>query len=311
MDNVTGSFPTNQSIWDRLKNIPSQLVGWFYGKFVTIVTKLKHIFSRDDSTQSASQPVWVPLEVRKVSTTSDAQTGNEPFQDRISASHVTTPDSSGHLTLELCGSPANKPLPELKGVELREIWVNDFGVVVKDTRNIFGDIVRQISGQLQAGQHNSKAISNLCCQGNFDDQKFSRLAKKLKVDLSSIENLGDMSAQQKIQMLHDINSVEIAKAKNSLSEIGTCLKLLTNLSSKYHEFSASLIHSYPENGTEQASAEHIKVMQRAVLEFDKTLTAITSSKIGDQIAENAKTQSKLSCIREKIQDLTRLLLLRT
>ena len=311
MDNVTGSFTTNQSTWDRLKNIPSQLVGWFYGKFVTIATKIKHFFSSDDSTQSASQPVWVPLEMRTVSTTSDAQTGNEPFQDRMSASHVTTPDSSGHLTLELCGSPANKPLPELKGVELRKIWENDFGMVVKDTRNFFGDIFNQISRRLEAGKNNSTAISNLCGQENFDDQKFSRLAKKLKVDLSSIENLGDMSAQQKIQMLHDINSAEMVKAKNSLSEIASCLKLHTNFSSKHREFAASLVRSYPENGTKQASAEDIKMLQRAALEFDNILTEIASSKIGEQTAENAKTQSKLSVIREEMQDLTRLLLLRT
>ena len=310
MDNVTGSFTTNQSIWDRLKNIPSQLVGWFYGKFVTIATKLKHIFSRDDSTQSASQPVWVPLEVRKVSTTSDAQTGSEPFQDRIPASHETTPDSSGHLTLELCGSPANKPLPELKGVKLREIWVNDFGMVVKGTKEIFGYIANQNCRRLEAFDKNTKAISNLGGMGNFN-QEFSRLAKELKVDLSSIENLGGMSAKQKIQLLHDINSAEFVKVKNSISQIAACLRLITDFSSQIHQFGASLIYRYPENGTEQARAEDIEVLQGAVLEFDKILTKITSSEIGGRITENATTESKLSSIREKMQDLTRLLLLRT
>ena len=77
-----------QSVWDFLKNIPSRLVGWLQGKFVTIATKIKCFFSGGGSRQSARQSDRTPLVERRV--TSGSQKQDDSSLVKTSGSHVTT-----------------------------------------------------------------------------------------------------------------------------------------------------------------------------------------------------------------------------
>ena len=83
-----GSSTAAQSVWDFLKSIPSRLVGWFQGKFVTIATKIKCYFSGEGSRQSARQSDRTPLVEHRV--TSDSQKQDDSSLVKMSGSHVTT-----------------------------------------------------------------------------------------------------------------------------------------------------------------------------------------------------------------------------
>lgn len=313
MVNGSGSISVDQSVWERLKNIPSQLAGWFYGKFVTVSTKLKHVFSGNGSVASAGQPVSTSIGERAVSTTSNTNAQELPSLVTSSASNVMTPavggashvESSNHLTLEQ--AVANEPLPKLTKGDLLNIYKVNFQDVKNDVLRFFSAFAEEMNSISQANYARMEIICFLNPNSGFDDARFLQIADELKVEFC--DRARELIPSEKIKLLTDLNAAKCAKDGRCLRLIRSSQSKLTAMVPEYEKFAARICASCQPNSTEPASKEDVLTLRNMVSHLYLILSTFVNGQVRDQIAQNGSIELKVSGIREKLQDLTKLVAL--
>ncbi len=314
MVNGPGSISVDQSVWERLKNIPSQLAGWFYGKFVTVSTKLKHVFSGNGSVASAGQPVSTSIGERAVSTTSDTNTQELPSLVTSSASNVMTPavgsasheESSNHLTLEQ--AVANETQPKLTKGELLKICKVDFQIVGADVEKFVSAFAKETNDSKLAYGPRMYKICTLNGNQGFNDAEFLRLANELKAK-ETVRDLRKLLPSEKIKLLNDLNVAKWTTDTNCLIQIQFCQSRLKAVVPEYRKFVARICASCQPNSAEPASKGDVDTFVTMVKQLDQIVSKFESGQIRDQIAQNGSLNSKVSEIRKKLKDLTQLVTL--
>lgn len=286
MINSTDSFATTQSNSNCL-NIPSRLVAWLRGKLVSISKAVKRIFSGE------SLPDVTPIAERMFSKVK----AQEPFFNTPAPRGTT---SSREMELY---NPANRPLPEIEGVELKKLsW--ELLPILGGMKELFEVIMNANSIELCKGQVRAVAIENLANQSNFNDDIFKNLAKQLKVSQHIMDKLLEMNADEKLKWLDSINREQIQissacglRARRSLDDYNNYLfPLICN-------FIGNLSEKYPIYSTELASEKVIRVFQKGVVNLDRVLNIFVEEPVGDQIARDASLQTKFSDIRNKLKNI--------
>lgn len=286
MINNTHSSATTQSN-SNCMNIPYRMLAWLFGKLVSIAKGGKRIFSDE------SQPDLTPLAERMFS---KAKTQGTFFN--TPAPRETT--SSREMELY---NPANKPLPEIEGVELQRLsW--EIRPIIGGMKELLTAIKDQNSHNLKTGAIRGVSIDALKNQDKFNDKLFQDLAKELKVSQDIIDKYLEMPADEKIKWLDSINEEqsEISlsccnMADDSLADIEYELTPIVQ------NFITSLIERYPSYSTELASERDIREFQKGVMNLDKVLNILAEGPAMDQIACDANLQTMLSNIRNKLQNL--------
>ena len=286
MINSTDSFATTQSNSNCL-NIPSRLVAWLRGKLVSITKAVKRIFSGE------SLPDVTPIAERMFSKVK----AQGPFFNTPAPRGTT---SSRKMELY---NPANRPLPEIEGVELKKLC---WGLlpILGGMKELFEVIMNANSLELVKGKMRGLAIENLGNQNNFNDNLFKDMAKQLKVSQHIIDERLEMVADEKIKWLDSINKEQIEisrtcyqRARGSVDDIDHYVfPLICN-------FIGSVSKKYPKYSTELASEKDIRECQKGVVNLDRVLNTFVEGPVGDQIARDASLQTKLSDIRNKLQNI--------
>ena len=312
MVNGPGSISVDQSVWERFKNIPSQLVGWFYGKFVTVSTKIKRVFSSDDSVLSAGQPVSTTIGERKVSTTSNTHTQETPSLVTSSASSVITPsvgdashaESSNHLTLEMAA--VNESQPKLSKGYLLNIYMDSFQDVGDDIQRLISALAREMGIISNANRTRVIPICLLNRKSGFDDARFLQFADELKVKESVIRERHKLAASEKIKLLTDLNAAKTAKDSRCLELIRFNDERLKVMVPEDKKLAASIYISCQPNSVEPASKDDVVAFRMMVGQLGKIVSMFDDAQVRDQIAQNPWMELQLSGIRKKLQDLARL-----
>lgn len=315
MVNGPGSISVDQSVWERLKNIPSQLAGWFYGKFVTVSTKIKHVFSSDDSVLSAGQPVSTTIGERTVSTTSNTHTQETPSLVTSSASYVITPsvgdashaEASNHLTLELAA--VNESQPKLTKGCLLDIYKDYFQDVGNDIQRLISTLAKEMVSISNANRARMVSICHLNRMSGFDDARFLQFADELKVKESVIKDQHELLSSEKIELLTRLNATKIAADRNILKLIRFNQSRLKVLAPEYKKIVARICASCQPNSAEPASKDDVVVLKKMVDQLDQIVSEFENGQVRDQIAQNAWMELQLSGVRKKLQDLTQLVAL--
>ena len=279
-----GSSTAAQSVWDFLKNIPSRLVGWFQGKFVTIATKIKCFFSGEGSRQSARQSDRTPLVERRV--TSDSQKQDDSSLVKTSGSHVTT---------------YGPPLPVLNGDVLRHICVEGLGSVTGKIKELMMDLRAETNLVIEACDKKSDSIELLRKQ--YDDGLFVKLAKKLDVEESIINDRDNYDVEQKIKLLKDILDKQRLKLSMRLKRIQYFYSELIEEAAEIRKFGADLSSRYGGCSPELASKWEVTELQGKLSCIVRMLDQFTKGKIGEQIESDAKLQTDLFNIQKRLQNL--------
>ena len=315
MVNGTSSITVDQSVWERLKNIPSQLAGWFYGKFVTVSTKIKHVFSSDDSVLSAGQPVSTTIGERTVSTTSNTHTQETPSLVTSSTSYVVTPpvgdaghaEPSSHLTLEMAA--VNESQPKLTKGYLLDIYKDNFQDVGNDIQRLISTLAKEMVSISRANSARVFSICHLNSESGFDDERFLQFADELQVKESVIKDRHKLAPSEKIKLLTVLNATKIVTDSNCLKLIQFNQSRLKVVVPEYKKFAARMCTSYQPNSAEPASKDDVVVLRKMVVQLDQIVSAFENGQVRDQIAQDPWMELQLSGIREKLQDLTRLVTL--
>ena len=311
MVNGSGPNPVNHSVWDRLKSFPSQLVGWFYGKFVTVSTKIKHVLSGGGSVPSADQPVSTSIGERAVSTTSNTNAQELTSLVTSSASNVMTPavggashaESSNHLTLEQ--AVANEPQPKLTKGELLNICKDDFQIVEDDVQKFVSAFAKETNDSIKAYSARMYRICTLNGKQGFNDAEFLRLANELKAK-ETVSHLRKLAPSEKIKLLTDLNVAKWTTDKKCLKPIQFCQSRLKAVVPEYRGFVDRICASCQPNSAEPASKGDVDTVIKMVEQLDQFVSTFENGQIRDQIAQNGSLESKVSEIREKLKDLTQL-----
>lgn len=315
MVNGPGSISVDQSVWERFKNIPSQLVGWFYGKFVTVSTKIKHAFSSDDSVLSAGQPVSTTIGERTVSTTSSTHTQETPSLVTSSASYVITPsvgdashaEASNHLTLEMAA--VNESQPKLTKGCLLDVYKDYFQDVGDGIQRFISTLAKEVVSISSANSARMVSILYLKTESGIDDERFLQFADELKVKESVINDRHKLLPSEKIELLTDLNATKIATDVCLLKLIRFNQSRLKVLAPEYKKNVARICTSCQPNSAEPASKDDVVVLRKMVGQLDKIVSDFENGQIRDQIAQYDWAELQLSGIRKKLQDLTRLVTL--
>lgn len=317
MVNGSGSISVNQSVWERFKNVPSQLVGWFYGKFVTVSTKIKRVLFSDDSVLSAGQPVSTTIGDRTVSTTSSTHTQETPSLVTSSASYVITPsvgdashaEASNHLIPQQ--SAVTEPLAELTKGDLLDICKGNFQSVKDDILIFISALEKKMGGISKANHDRFISIFHLNPESGFDDGRFLQIADELKIKESVVRDRQKMSPSEKIKLLTDHNAAKCANDKHCFSSYLQLIRFnrsrLTVMIPEYEIFAARICASCQPNSTELASKEDVAALREMVRQLDQIVSAFENGQVRDQIAQNGSLESKVSGIRIKLEDLTQLI----
>ena len=286
MINSTNSFATAQSNSNCL-NFPSRLAAWLYGKLVSIVNAGKRIFS------GKSQPDLTPIAKRMFSKAKAQGTFfNTP------APRATTSSQKMELF-----NPANSPLPEIEGVELRRLsW--EVRPIVGGMKELLEVINNQNLHELKIGEIRGQSIDTLGTQDKFNDELFKDLAKQLKVSQNIIDKCLEMHADEKIKWLNSINEEQSQISLTCCKIAGQTLADIDHyLFPLIHDFITTLSEKYPSYSSELASEKDIREFQKGLINLDKVLNKLTEGPVGDQIARDANLRTKFSDIRIKLQNL--------
>ena len=286
MINNTHSSATTQSN-SNCMNIPYRMLAWLFGKLVSIAKGGKRIFSDE------SQPDLTPLAERMFS------------KAKAQGTFFNTPaprETTSSREMELY-NPANRPLPEIEGVELQRLsW--EIRPIIGGMKELLTAIKNQNSHNLKTGAIRGVSIDALKNQDKFNDKLFQDLAKELKVSQDIIDKYLEMPADEKIKWLDSINEEqsEISllccfMADDSLKDIEY------ELTPVVQDFITSLIERYPSYSTELASERDIREFQKGVMNLNKVLNILAEGPAMDQIACDADLQTMLSNIRNKLQNL--------
>ena len=286
MINSTNSFATTQPNSNCL-NIPSRLIAWLFGKLVSIANAGKRIFS------GKSLPDVTPIAERMFS---KAKAQGTFFN--TSASRETT--SSQKMELN---SPANRPLPEIEGVELQRLsW--EVRPILGGMKELLEVINNQNLHELKIGEIRGQSIDTLGTQDKFNDELFKDLAKQLKVSQDIIDKCLEMHADEKIKWLDSINEEQSQISLACCKMAGQSLNDIDNyLFPLIHDFITNLSKKYPSHSSKLASEKDIREFQKGLINLDKVLNKLTEGPVGDQIARDANLQTMFSDIRNKLQNL--------
>ena len=286
MINSTNSFATAQSNSNCL-NFPSRLVAWLYGKLVSIANAGKRIFS------GKSQPDLTPIAERMFSKAKAQGTFfNKP----------TPRETTSSRKMELF-NPANSPLPEIEGVELRRLsW--DLRPIVGGMKQLLEVINNQNLHELKSGGIRGQSIENLVTQGKFDDEIFKGFAQELNVSQDIIDKCLKMDTHEKIIWLNSINEEQSQTSLTCCKIAGQTLNDIDNyLFPLIHNFITTLSEKHSSHSSEMASEKDIREFQKGLINLNKVLNKLTDSPVGDQIARDTNLRTMFSDIRNKLQNL--------
>ena len=309
MIHSNGSPAASQSAWDFLKNIPSRLVGWFQGKFVTIASKINCFSSGDGRTQSARQSDRTPIVERRV--TSDA---HKHYHRSVPTTHVSTLSAAdaSHEGYSIQTAPESyrsadnsASLPECNGFILRLICKEVLGGITEKIKTLMEDLEAKNQSEIQNMGLLKNTVERL--RNQHDDQLFVFLARKIGVKESIIKLRDYYGKVQKFNIIKDAMDEKNYQYDQCLKDVQHYLKELKVKADEYHRFGVDLLHRYRDNRTESASEKEVKTLQSGVLWFELMLDEFINGQVEVQIDNNPRLQKMLSGIREELQGLLRLL----
>ena len=213
-----------------------------------------------------------------------------------------------HRELELYNR-AKRRLPYFTGAELQRVCCGDVKSVLSDIVFLFLDLKHLNNSERNRGRSLPDHICELVREKIFNNSTLKSLA--VQVRGLDIESWSGKSMVEKINLLQRTNSENIELAERRLEKVEyfheNFEKMLLPL---HYNFSAALTSKYQENNPQPAAEQEIRSLQIGVEGIDAVLTEFTEGHIGDQIAQDASLQLRLSGIKEKLQGIIRLLQIR-
>lgn len=221
------------------------------------------------------------------------------------ASHEVPPP---HRELELYNR-AKRRLPYFTGADLQRVCCGDVKLVLSDIVILFLDLKHLNNSERNRCYTLPDRICELVRRKIFNNSTLKSLA--VQVRGLDIESWSGKSMVEKINLLQITNSENIELAERRLKKVENFHEKFEKMLLPLHyNFSAALTSKYQENNPQPAAEQEIRSLQIGVEGIDAVLTEFTNGHIGDQIAQDASLQLRLSGIKEKLQGIIRLLQIR-
>ena len=283
---------TTQTNTSCLNNIPSRLVGWIYGKLVSIAEAVKRLFSRGNMGQSDSLPETRPLAER----TSSEVKAETTFL-HIPDPQVTTPSQEVEHD-----NTANRPLPVLNGGEVLCLSRN-VTPILNGMKKIFEELRRTNSSGLSEAEKRAVDLERFAKGEHFDQDALFDWEAKLHARYQ-IDYPHDMPENDQINVLRSYNVAQKKECASCLARAEQFINGINGITSpEVDKLISSLANKYSDSCTDRASEEDIKKLQEMVGNIKVLLDESDKGLVGKQIALDANLQNTLFDIRGKLENI--------